>query len=801
MKFTLSWLKDHLETSASINDIAAKLTAIGLEVERLEDPAAALDDFIVGHVTEAKQHPNAARLRVCTVDTGTETLQVVCGAPNAHTNMKAVLARIGTVIPASGDKLKKSKIRGKESQGMLCSARELKLGEDHEGIIELPPEARAGAPIADILVLDPVIEITLTPNRVDALGVRGVARDLAAAGLGTLKYLNDTPVHGAFENAHKVAMNLPADEEYKCPQFVGRAIRGVKNGQSPVWLKDRLNAVGLRPISALVDITQYITLDLGRPLHVFDDAKLIGAVGPRLANNGESIAALNGKTYELDSSMVVISDEMVSLGIGGVIGGEPSGVTDTTTAVFLESALFNPFNIAETGRKLQINSDARYCFERGVDSASGALGAEVATRMILEICGGEASQLEIGGRAPAHQRKISFDPTRVKSLGGVDVAEGETKSILERLGFVVVTGSPWTVSPPSWRSDVEGWQDLVEEILRIHGYDKIPETTLPRAPVPRVVSTPQQRRIAFARRTLAGRGLNETTTWSFLPKAQAELFLGDLPIVLLANPISSELDALRPSLIPNLAAAAGRNATRDMANSRFFEIGPRFEGSRPGEQVLIACVLRAGHTGPRHWAGGRRPVDALDIKADALAALQAAGLPVSALQSSAGPDNGAPSWYHPGRSGTLKLGNQVLAVFGELHPAVLAALDVKAPMVACEVFIDRLPQPQRFPAAARPLLKTSSFQPVDRDFAFVVDTTVAAESLLRAVRGADKELISDVGLFDTYEGPHIGNGKKSLAVAVTLQPQDSTLTDKEIDAVAKKIVSAVKNSCGGTLRA
>lgn len=800
MKFTLSWLKDHLETTASLDDITAKLTAIGLEVEGVDNPAAALDDFIVGHVTEAKQHPNADRLRLCTVDTGTETLQVVCGAPNARTGLKVVLARVGTVIPASGDTLKKGKIRGEESQGMLCSAQELNLGEDHSGIIELPEGAPTGAPVASVLAMDPVIEIALTPNRVDALGVRGVARDLAAAGLGTLKPLNDKPVPGTFDSTRKVAMNLPAADAHKCPQFVGRAFRGVKNGESPTWLKDRLNAVGLRPVSTLVDITQYITLDLGRPLHVFDDAKLNGPIGPRFAKAGESLAALNGKEYTLDESIVVIADEAAALGIGGIMGGEPSSVTETTTNVFLESALFDPSNIAESGRKLQINSDARYCFERGVDPTSAEVGAEIASRMILELCGGEAAHVDVSGTAPSYRRNVSFDPARVKTLGGVDLAEPEMKAILERLGFTVTVGTPWTVSPPSWRADIEGWQDLVEEILRIHGYDNIPESTLPRAPMPKVVPTPQQRRIAMARRTLAARGLNETTTWAFLPKAQAELFLGDSSLVLLANPISSELDAMRPSLLPNLAAAAGRNAARNMPDGRFFEIGPRFEGAKPAEQTLIACALRAGHTGPRHWAGERRPVDALDAKADALATLQAAGLPTTALQTAAGPEGGVPGWFHPGRSGTLKLGNQVLATFGELHPATLAALDVKGPMVACEVFLDRLPQPKKTAAAARPLLKTSPFQPVERDFAFVVDASVASEALLRAVRSADKDLIAETGLFDTYEGPHVGEGKKSLAVTVTLQPKDSTLTDEQIDAVAKKIVASVEKSCGGTLR-
>lgn len=803
MKFTLSWLKDHLDTTASLDEISAKLTSTGLEVEGMINPAAGLEDFIVAHVTAAAQHPNADRLRLCTVETGTETLQVVCGAPNARAGLKVVLARPGVRIPSTGDVLKKGSIRGVESQGMLCSRGELKLAGESDGIIELSADAPVGVSVTQVLALDPVIEINLTPNRVDALGVRGIARDLAAAGLGKLKPMNDAPVPGTFESSRKVAMLMPEGRQRRCPQFVGRLIRGVKNTESPKWLKDRLAAIGLRPVSALVDITQYLTIDLGRPLHAFDDAKLTGDVGPRFAKAGETLAALNGKSYTLDADMVVIADHAGTQGIGGVMGGEPSSVTETTTAVFLESALFDPLNIAATGRKLAINSDARYCFERGVDPASAGPGAEIATRMILEICGGEASHLVHGGGAPDHKRIIAFSPSRVKSLGGIDLSTLEIRSILERLGFIVADGpDAWQVTPPSWRADVEVWPDLVEEVLRIHGYDNIPPTPLPRAPMPKVALTAQQRQVAFARRSLAMRGLNETTTWAFLPSAQAELFRGELPLVTLANPISSDLDVLRPSLVPNLTAAAGRNAARGMHDCALFEVGPRFEGPKPGQQALLAATLRAGHTTGRHWAGTRRPVDALDAKADALVALEAAGTAISGLQTAAGTSNGVPGWYHPGRSGVLKLGNQVLATFGELHPGVLTAMDVKGPMVACEVFLDRLPQPKKAKSgAARPLLKASNFQSVDRDFAFVVEAGVAAEALLRAVSNADKDLISDVGLFDVYEGPHVGEGKKSLAVAVTLQPREATLTDEQIEAVAKKIVAAVEKACGGRLRA
>lgn len=802
MKFTLSWLKDHLDTSASLDEISARLTALGLEVEGIDDPGKALSGFIVAHVIEAEKHPNADRLRVCKVTTGTETIQVVCGAPNAHAGMKAVLARPGTVIPASGDTLKKGSIRGVESQGMLCSSRELKLGDDHDGIIELAADAPVGAPLAEVMISDPVIEIALTPNRVDALGVRGIARDLAAAGLGRLKPLDDSPLKGTFESPRQVAMRLEAARTQDCPQFVGRMIRGVKNGPSPAWLQDRLKAVGLRPVSALVDITQYITIDLGRPLHVFDDAKLNGPVGPRLAKAGETIAALNGKTYPLDADMVVIADDKEALGIGGIMGGEPSSVTDGTTTIYLESALFNPLNIAATGRKLQINSDARYCFERGVDPASAVPGAEIATRMILKLCGGEASHVVIGGAAPSHARKIAFAPIQVKRLGGVDLAITEIKNILERLGFAVDSAAaPWQVSPPSWRADVNLWQDVVEEVMRVKGFDHIPATPLPRAGLPKPALNARQRTIGQIKRALAARGLNETVTWSFLARGQAALFTADAKLVPLDNPISADLDVLRPTTIANLLAAAARNAARGLDNATLFEVGPRFDGYKPGEQVLMAGGIRAGHTSDRHWSGSRRAVDALDAKADALAVLAIAGVNPASLQIGSGAEGGAPIWYHPGRSGTLKLGNQILATFGLIHPAILAKFDFKGQVAAFEVDLDRVPPAKRAKGTARPLLKASPYQPVDRDFAFVVDATVAVEAIVRAVRATERELITDVGVFDLYEGANLGAGKKSVAISVRLQSPSATLTDAEIETTSGKIVAAVTKATGAVLRA
>jgi phenylalanyl-tRNA synthetase beta chain len=729
-------------------------------------------------------------------------LQVVCGAPNARTGIKVVLAKPGVTIPISGEVLKKGSIRGVESQGMMCSARELKLGEDHDGIIELPAEAKVGAPVTDVLKLDPVIEINLTPNRVDALGVRGIARDLAAAGMGRLKPMDESAVPARLKGSRPVAMRLPAEDAYKCPQFAGRLIRGVKNGESPAWLKDRLAAIGLRPVSAIVDVTQYLTIDLGRPIHAFDDAKLTGAIGPRLAKQGETVAALNGKTYTMDETMVVIADDAAAHGIGGIMGGEPSSVSETTTAIYLESAWFEGRNIGATGRKLGINSDARYAFERGVDPTSCVPGVEISTRMILALCGGEPAEVIVGGAAPEYKRTIAFDPARVKTLGGIELPADEIKAILQRLGFDVSgTKDAWSVAPPSWRSDIEGWQDLVEEVLRIHGYDRIPATPMPRPPMPKQVPTPQQRQVNFARRTLASRGLSETVTWSFLPHEQAEMFRAELPLVMLQNPISSDLDALRPSLIPNLAKAAGRNAARGAADIALFEVGPRFEGTAPGQQVTMACGLRAGHTSARHWAGTRRPVDAMDAKADALAALEAAGVNTQSLQTGVGAEGGAPTWFHPGLSGVLKLGNQVLATFGMLHPRILAALDLEGPIAVCEVFLDRVPAPKKRSGTGRPLLRPSPFQPVERDFAFVVAAPVAAEAIVRAVRGAERELITDVGLFDIYQGPGVGEGQKSVAISVTLQPKAATFTDAEIEAISRKIVAAVEKSCGGRLRA
>jgi phenylalanyl-tRNA synthetase beta chain len=799
MKFTLSWLKEHLDTEASAADIARQLTALGLEVESVADRAKDLAPFVVGHVVEAKQHPNADRLRVCLVDTGTARIQVVCGAPNARSGMKGVFAPVGSHIPGTGIDLKAGVIRGVESNGMLCSMREMGLGQDHDGIIDLPADAPVGTPFAKLMGLDdPVFDVSVTPDRADCLGVAGIARDLAAAGLGRLIPRDLSPVEGSFDSPLRWHRDLPPGAEDACPMVVGRYFRGLRNGASPRWLQDRLTAIGLRPISALVDITNYVTYDLGRPLHVFDAKKLAGDVTMQLARDGEEILALDGKIYRLDPSMVVIADSREVHGIGGIMGGGHSGVSPETTEMFLEVALFDPTRTAATGRKLGIDSDARYRFERGIDPVSAEWGAEVAARLVLEICGGEASRPVSAGALPDGRRELSLRLERIAGLGGVNVPAEEAMQILTALGFEVERRADMLhVTVPSWRADVEGEADLVEEVVRVHGYDRIPAVSLPRtAPLPEPATTPAQRRAAHAKRLLAQRGLLEAVTFSFLPRDWAKLFGGGAPELTLAKPISADLDQMRPSLLPNLVAAAARNAARGYGDTALYEVGPRYEGDRPEDQRLTTAGLRAGQTASRHWAAAARPVDAFDAKGDALALLTALGAPVENLQTT----TDAPAWYHPGRSGVLRLGATVLACFGELHPRVLRALDLKGPAAGFEIDLDRLPQPRGKPGTGRPLLKASPFQPIERDFAFVVAEDTPAEKLVRAARGADKALIAGVSVFDRFTGAALGAGKKSIAISVVLQPTERTLTEAEIEAVAAKIVAAVNKATGGTLR-
>ncbi len=803
MKITLGWLKDHLETDACLSEITDRLTMLGLEIESVTERSAGLESFVVGHVVEAIKHPDADKLQVCRVDNGSEIVDVVCGAPNARTGLKGVFAASGAYIPGIDVTLKKAKIRGVESNGMLLSEREMGLSDEHDGIVELPDDTPIGAIAVTVMGLDdPVIDIAITPNRGDCLGIRGIARDLAASGIGTLKALDATPVKGTFESPIKVEMDLDADHAAACPHFVGRYVRGVKNGESPKWLKERLLAIGLRPISALVDITNLMTIEYCRPLHVFDADKVAGNIHVRMARAGETLLALDAKEYTLDPEMTVIADDNQAEAMGGVMGGERSGVTNETVNVFVEAALFDPIRTAITGRKLNLQSDARFRFERGIDSAFLKTGMEIGTQYILDMCGGEASELVIAGAEPDRAMSVLFRPSRVKGLAGVDVENQEMKRILGVLGFGVSgDGAAWDVSVPTWRNDIVGEACLVEEIVRVHGYDKIPTTPMQRDDVvPHPAWNMEQRRRGDVRRTLAARGLVEAVTVSFMDLEQARLFGGGADDLKLVNPISSELGVMRPSILPNLIAAAGRNADKGIADCPLFEIGPQFSGDEADGQDMVASGVRSGRSGRRNWATSPRAVDAFDAKADALAALAAAGAPTDKLQTMIQ----APAWYHPGRSGTLNLGPQtVLATFGEIHPGVLAKMGVKGPMAGFEVFLNKVPKAKAKKAkgTTRPLLQLSPFHTVNRDFAFVVDQNIAAAALISAARSADKGLISDVTVFDVFEGGNLGAGRKSLAINVTLQPLEKTMSDEEIEMVSNKVVAAVEKATGGTLRA
>jgi phenylalanyl-tRNA synthetase beta chain len=795
MKFTLSWLKEHLDTTATLDELSAKLTAIGLEVEGLEDPAATFRGFVVGHVLSAEKHPDADKLRCLVVDTGKEQLKVVCGAPNARAGMKGVFAPAGSHIPGTGITLKKSLIRGQESNGMMCSEKELLLSDNHAGIIELAADAPVGGSAADSLGLnDPVIEINLTPNRGDCAGVYGIARDLAAAGLGKLKLLKTAPVTGKFKTPVTVSLKEPA----ACPLFIGRYIRGVKNGASPKWLQDKLKAVGQKPISALVDITNHSTIGLNRPLHVFDAGKLKGNIHVRFAKKGESLAALNDKTYELEDGMTVVCDDSGVLGLGGIIGGTSSAVDEKTTNVYIECAYFDPASVAKTGQKLQIDTDARYRFERGIDPAFAATGMEIATQLILDLCGGEPGEVFTAGAAPDITRTVQYKPERLKSLGGRDIPEARQREILAALGFTV--NPDWKVKTPSWRHDIEGAEGIVEEILRIDGYDNIDPVPVIRLPGQKPPAlNPLQKNILSARHALAARGLYETVTWSFMDDAKADLFGAHMnqnkKALTLVNPISADLAVMRPSILPNLIEAAGKNTDRGLPDAALFEVGGVYKSPEHDGQLAVAAGLRSGNTVRRHWSHPARPADALDAKGDALAVLETCGVNTGSLQITLD----APEWYHPGRSGALRLGPAVLAYFGEIHPGVLTALKRDGEVAAgFEVFLQNVPAPKK-KGTAKPLLKPSPFQPVLRDFAFIVDQSVEAEKLVRAIKGTDKALITEVDIFDIYAGKGVEPGKKSVALAVTLQPVEKTLTDEEINALSAKIVEAVKK-IGGQLR-
>ncbi len=805
MKFTLSWLKDHLQTDATLAEIAEALTDLGLEVEEITDPADTLGAFRIARVIEAMQHPDADRLRLCRVETwpagpegAPEEVQVVCGAPNARTGMRGVFAPVGTHVPGTGVDLKPGVIRGQASNGMLCSERELMLSDDHEGIIDLPEDAPLGARYIDYAGLnDPVIEIAITPNRPDALGVRGIARDLAARGLGVLKPLEVAPVAGAFDSPVSVTID-PVLKEKGCPLFAGRVIRGLRNGPSPDWLQKRLRAIGLRPISALVDITNFFTFDLNRPLHVFDLAKVQGRLRIHPAQGGEELLALDGKTYTLSAGQMVISDDSGPESLAGIMGGEHSGCTEATVDVFLESAYWDPITIAATGRALKINSDARYRFERGVDPAFTIDGLELATRMVLDLCGGEPSHVVADGAVPDTTRSYRFDPARVGALVGMDISEAEQRATLSALGFGLEGDQAY---PPTWRPDILGSADLVEEIARIASLTRLEAQPLPRAQVgvPRPILTLLQTRERAARRMLAGLGYNECVIYSFIDVGAAQAFGGGSDALRLENPISSEMTHMRPDLLPGLLQAAARNQARGAFDCALFEVGPAFAGGEPGEQHVQAAGLLVGATAPRDPHGARRQVDVFDAKADAEAVLAAIGAPARAQITRA-----VPEWFHPGRAGVIALGPKLpLAVYGELHPRVLRGFDLKGPVLGFTVWLENLPQPKAR-KATRPSLTVNALQPVERDFAFVMAQEVEALSAVNAARGADKALIEAVQVFDEFSGPkaeaQFGPGRKSLALTVRLQPVDKTLTEDEIEAVSRKIVEKVEKATGGHLR-
>jgi phenylalanyl-tRNA synthetase beta chain len=798
MKFPLSWLKYHLETDASLEQICDAMTMAGLEIEDVDNPAEKFGAFTVAYVQDAVPHPDADKLRVCTVETKDGIKQIVCGAPNARKGMRAVFAPLGSYIPGLDFSLDKKprKIRGVESHGMMCSAKELELGEDHDGIIDLDGDWEVGTPAVEALGQDdPVIDFEVTPNRPDWLGVRGIARDLAATGIGTLKTHDIQAIEGSFDCPVKVELDWPE----ACPVFAGRLIRGVKNVPSPDWLQNALKSIGLRPINALADITNMISYDRARPLHVYDAAKLTGSIHVRKGGGaGDMFEALDGKEYTPEASACVIADEAHCLGFGGVMGGTYSGVSDETTDVFIESAWFDPLITRATAKATGIDSDAKYRFERGVDPASVADGIEQATRLILDICGGEASNTVVTGNIPEAPAPIEFPLSEVKRLTGLDLPREDILRIITDLGFAPQgEGDVLRVGVPSWRMDATQKADLVEEVARIHGYDKLEATSLERPPVRREApATAMQLRARHARRALAGRGYSEAVTWSFCERSEAALFGGHGEGLALENPISSELDVMRPTALIHLLKALQANADRGQADARLFEVGPIYITDAPDGQRLVATGVRR-ITEDRHWAGTRAP-DVFDIKADAAAALEAAGASASSLQVA--PE--ARCWWHPGRSGVMRMGpKNVLAEFGEIHPGVLKALDIDGRVLAFEIVLDALPK-SRKPSGlkARAQLNRADLTPVRRDFAFLVEKTVSADSLMRAAKGADKAMISGVSVFDVYDGQGVPEGQTSLAIEVTLQPRDKTLTDAEIDAIAAKVVAKVSGATGGRLR-
>jgi len=796
MKFTLSWLKEHLKTDATIDEVVEAMTLAGLEVEDVHNPAEDLAAFTIAKVKSAEKHPDADKLKVCVVDTIDGEMQIVCGAPNARANMTVAYAPMGAYIPGADFNLDKKprKIRGIESSGMMCSSRELNLGDEHDGIMDLDEGFAMGTPLADAMDLnDPVIDFEVTPNRPDWLGVNGIARDLAAVGLGTLITPEVKPIKGTFPCPQKIEIDAPD----ACPMFVGRVVRGVKNGPSPEWLQTKLKAIGLRPISVLVDITNYMSYDRDRPLHVYDVAKLNGPIRARLGNN-ESFTALDDKDYVVGETDCAIADDKGVLGLGGVMGGTSSGCSETTTDVFIECAYFDPLTIRRTAKRLGINSDAKYRFERGVDTGALIEGVDMATQLILDMCGGDASEIEIAGKEPLAPEAIMFEPELVTRLTGLELSDDKMDTILTQLGFEVKRqGDVWTVDVPTWRRDAVEGADLVEDIARIHGFHNLEAISLPPLPGRREpTATLTQNRTRLARRALAGRGLSEAITWSFVLQEHAKTFDGGADHLRLDNPISSDLDCMRPSALIHLLLAGQRNADKGYSGSSLFELGPVYRGTNPEDQALTIAGCRRIDI-ERHWKG-QRSVDAYTAKGDALSALSAMGAKVNNLQLS----KPIGSYWHPGRSGRLQMGpKNILADFGEIHPRALKALGIEGRVVAFEIWPESIPAPRKKGATSKSksALALSELMPVKRDFAFVVKEDVAAGNILKAAKGADKTLITDALIFDVYQGQGIEDGHKSLAIEITLSPKDATLTDKDIEAVSDRIIQQV-NKAGGTLR-
>ncbi|MEO0342848.1 MAG: phenylalanine--tRNA ligase subunit beta [Pseudomonadota bacterium] len=804
MKFTLSWLKSHLETTASVDEIAEALTDLGLEVEEIVNPMDKLAAFTVGYVTRAEKHPDADKLRVCCVDTDEGELQIICGAPNAREGIHVVVAKPGVYVPGIDKTIGVGKIRGVESYGMMCSEREMQLSDEHDGIIELDGTPKVGSRFVDYLAtrspdqIDPVIEIAITPNRPDALGVRGIARDLAARGVGVLKDRElDAPIEGSFPCP--ISVTIDKDTLDQCPVFYGRVIKDVKNGPSPAWLQAQLKAIGLRPISFLVDVTNFFTYDNNRPLHVFDIDKIAGGtLRVHKAKGGEAFVALDDKTYTMAEGMTLISDANGVESLGGVMGGLHSGCTEETVNVFVEAAYFDTVRTAYTGRALKINSDARYRFERGIDPAWTPIGLDHATRMIMDHAGGEASEVVVAGAMPYVSRSYKLDTARIQSLVGMSLPANEQVKSLEALGFEI-KGDQAHV--PSWRPDVMGEADLVEEVARIASLTKLKGVPLPptKEGVARPVLTPLQKREGAGRRSLAALGYHECVTYSFIDQKSATLFGGGSDAALLGNPISQDMSHMRPSLLPGLLLAAGRNQARGVQDLALFEIGPVFHGGEPEDQELLATGLMVGQSEPRNAFGRRRPVDVFDAKADAEAILAAMGAPAKMMVQ-----QGAKSWWHPGRAGRFSLGPKtILCAFGEIHPKILDAMDVKGPAVGFAIHVARIPFPKA-KGTTRPALEISDYQTVERDFSFMVDTRVAALDVINAALSADKTLIADASVFDIFEGEkaeaQMGEGKKSVAISIKLEPKDKTLIDEEIEAVARKVIDKVKIATGGELR-